>query len=294
MKKTDRHLPLSIVIAVMVHVVAIGLLAVGYKVVPVPNVVVNTVKAKVVDADELDEIKRRRLKALQLEELKRKQRLAEQKRRAEAKLRQEEEERRLRARREAESEKVRQAVLKAEQTRMRAALEEKRQAEEAKKAAQLEKAAEAKRLAEKKKAAEARKLAVEKKLKQEEAAINKQRLTSLEKEEAEIRAAELEAQRLQRARRMKRLIAEYQDAIRNKIERNWRRPLDYQSNAWCRVFVQQEEGGSINNVVVEECIGSDAFRKSVENAVWKSAPLPAPPSPELFHQELRFTFDPRA
>ena len=129
---------------------------------------------------------------------------------------------------------------------------------------------------------------------QEKAAIDKQRLARLEKEEAEMRAAEEDARRAQKARKMRRLIAQYQAAIRNKIERNWRRPMDYQSNAWCRVFVRQDAGGAIKNVVVEECTGSDAFRKSVENAVWKAAPLPQPPSPELFHQELRFTFDPRA
>lgn len=272
MKKPDRHLPLSTVIAVVVHVAVLGLLVVGYqasdRILPVPDVVINTVKAKAVDARELEEIERRRLEVQQREEQKRKQRLAEEKRR-----RQKEEEKRLRAKREAE---------KAEQARKRAALEKKRRAEEARKAARL------------KKEAEARKRAEEKRRRQEKAAIDKQRLARLEKEEAEMRAAELDARRMQKARKMRRLIAEYQDAIRSKIERNWRRPLDYQSNAWCRVFVRQDADGAIENVVVEECIGSDAFRKSVENAVWKAAPLPAPPAPELFHQELRFTFDPRA
>ncbi len=283
MRKTDRHLPLSIAIAVLVHVGAIGLLAVGFqfsqRIVPVPSVVINTVKAKVVDASELERIEQRRLKALQQEELKRKQRLQEEKRLAEQK---------------AKKEKERQAALKAEQARKQAALEKKKRAEEARKAAKLKKAAEAKRRAEKKKAEEARRRAAEKKRKQEERAIEQQRLARLEEEEAEIRAAEQEARRLQQSRRARHLIAQYQDAIRSKIERNWRRPLDYQSTAWCRVFVRQDSAGSIQNVVVEECIGSEAFRKSVEKAVWKSAPLPLPPSPELFHQELRFTFDPRA
>ncbi len=279
MKKTDRHLPLSLGIAVAIHVAALGLLVVGYqashKILPVPNVVINTVKAKVVDAEELDEIKRRRQEELQRQEQKRKQRLAEEKRRKQL-----EEEKRARAKREAE--KARRAKLEAEKAKKRAALEKKKRAEKARKAAQA------------KKEAEARKLAEEKRRQQEKAAIDKQRLARLEKEEAEMRAAELDARRAQKARKMRRLIAQYQDAIRNKIERNWRRPMDYQSNAWCRVFVQQDAGGAIKNVVVEECIGSDAFRKSVENAVWKAAPLPQPPSPELFHQELRFTFDPRA
>lgn len=279
MKKTDRHLKLSLGIAVAIHVAALGLLVVGYqashKILPVPNVVINTVKAKVVDAEELDEIKRRRQEELQRQERKRKQRLAEEKRRKQL-----EEEKRARAKREAE--KARRAALEAEKAKKRAALEKKKRAEEARKAARA------------KKKAEARKLAEEKRRRQEKAAIDKQRLARLEKEEAEMRAAEEGARRAQKARKMRRLVAQYQAAIRNKIERNWRRPIDYQSNAWCRVYVQQDAGGAIKNVVVEECIGSDAFRKSVENAVWKAAPLPQPPSPELFHRELRFTFDPRA
>lgn len=258
------------VIAVMVHVAVLGLLVVGYqasdRLLPT-DIIIDTIKAKAVDVRELEEIERRRLEAKQREEQKRRQRLAEEKRRQQAAA-----EKRLRAKREAEK---------------------KRRAEEAREAARLKREAEARKLAERKKAAEAKKRAEEKRRQQEKAAIDRQRLAQLEKEEAEMRAAELDARRKQRARKMRRLIAEYQGAIRNKIERNWRRPPDYQSNAWCRVFVQQDAGGVVRNVVVEECIGSDAFRKSVENAVWKAAPLPAPPAPELFHQELRFTFDPR-
>ena len=282
MRKTDRHLPLSIAIAVLVHVVAIGLLAVGFqfseKIVPVPNVVINTVKAKVVDASELERIEQRRLRELQQEELKRKQRLQEKRRLAEQK---------------AKKEKERQAALKAEQARKQAALEKKKRAGKRARRQVLKKAARPRKLAEKK-SGRGQNAGCGKQRKQEERAIEQQRLARLEKEEAEIRAAEQEARRLQQSRRARHLIAQYQDAIRSKIERNWRRPLDFQSNAWCRVFVRQDSVGSIQDVVIEECIGSEAFRKSVEKAVWKSAPLPLPPSPELFHQELRFTFDPRA
>lgn len=327
MGKPKQHLPLSITIAVIVHVVAVALLAVGYQakreLAPSPKVVINTVKAKVIDAEELAENKKRRQEALRREELKRQQQLAEQKRREQEKLRQAEEKRRLQAELEVEKKRTWQAEQTAELERKeaekaKAELEKNRLAEEAKRIAEQKKAAEARRLAEQKKvaeakrlveqkkAAEAKKLAEQKKAaeakrlaelkkrkEQEEAAIRRQRLASLEKEEAEMKAAELEAQRLKRAREMRRLIAEYQDAIRNKIERNWLRPPGYQSNAWCKVLVQQVPGGGVKNVVVEECMGNDAFRESVEKAVWKSDPLPEPPSPELFDQELRFTFNPR-
>ena len=37
----------------------------------------------------------------------------------------------------------------------------------------------------------------------------------------------------------------------------------------------------------------EELRKSVEEAVWKSDPLPTPPDDELFHPELSITFDPQ-
>lgn len=294
MAQPNRHLPLSITIAVVVHVAAAVLLVIGYQakreLAPSPDMVINTVKAKVIDAEELAESQRRRQEALRREELKRQQ-IAEQKKREQERLKRAEEKRRLQAELEAKQ-KAERERKKAEAAKRRAELEKKRLAEEARRIAQQKKAAKARKLAEQKKAAEARRLAeLKQRREQEQEAIDRQRLASLEQEEAELMA---EAQRLERTRKMSRLVAEYRDAIRNKIERNWRKPLDYQANAWCRVLVVQTPGGIVQNVVVEDCTGNDAFRESVENAVWKAEPLPKPPSPELFHRELHFEFRPRA
>ena len=115
----------------------------------------------------------------------------------------------------------------------------------------------------------------------------------LAQEEAALKAAELEAQRIAKAREMDELIRRYQDSIRSKVQSRWRKPLNTQSHAWCKVYVQQTPSGYVETVVVEECSTSDtAFRRSVEEAVRKSDPLPKPPSPELFDRELRFTFAP--
>ena len=52
-------------------------------------------------------------------------------------------------------------------------------------------------------------------------------------------------------------------------------------------------GGGIQEVDVRECKGGgDQLRKSVEDAVWKSDPLPLPTDEELFRSELLITFDP--
>ena len=319
MARTNKHLPLSIAIAVVVHVGAFMLLALGYQVKQeresTPHKVINTVKAKVIDEAELVENQRRREEALRRKELERQQQLAEQKRLEQQRLKQAEKEKRLQDELEAERKKARLAEQKAERERKRAEearkqaeIERKRLAEEKRRVAEQKKAAEAKRRAElkkkkaaeakrqaelkKKKAAEAKRLAELKKRKeQEQAAIDRQRLASLEQEEAELNA---EAQRVLRARERSRLIAEYQDAIRNKIERNWRKPLDYQADDQCRVLVLQSLGGHVNDVVVENCTGNDEFRDSVEKAVWKADPLPEPPTPELFDREVLFTFSPKS
>lgn len=302
MAQTNKHLPLSIAIAVVVHVGAFMLLALGYQVKQeresTPHKVINTVKAKVIDEAELVENQRRREEALRRKELERQQQLAEQKRLEQQRLKQAEKEKRLQDELEAERKKARLAEQKAkkekkraEEARKQAELERKRLAEEKRRVAEQKKA-EAKRRAELKKKAEAKRLAELKKRKeQEQAAIDRQRLASLEQEEAELNA---EAQRVLQARERSRLIAEYQDAIRNKIERNWRKPLDYQADDQCRVLVLQSLGGVVNDVVVENCTGNDEFRDSVEKAVWKADPLPEPPAPELFDREVLFTFSPKS
>lgn len=302
MARTNKHLPLSIAIAVVVHVGAFMLLALGYQVKQeresTPHKVINTVKAKVIDEAELVENQRRREEALRRKELERQQQLAEQKRLEQQRLKQAEKEKRLQAELEAERKKARLAEQKAkqekkraEEARKQAEIKRKRLAEEKRRVAEQKKA-EAKRQAELKKKAEAKRLAELKKRKeQEQAAIDRQRLASLEQEEAELNA---EAQRVLKARERSRLIAEYQDAIRNKIERNWRKPLDYQADDQCRVLVLQSLGGVVNDVVVENCTGNDEFRDSVEKAVWKADPLPEPPAPELFDREVLFTFSPKS
>ena len=209
-----------------------------------------------------------------------------------------------------------------EEARKQAEAEKKRLEEEVKKQAELEKkkAEEAQKLAEqkkaeeeKRKAEEAKKLAEEKKRKEEEAkklaaeakkrqeeeklaaeqAAEKERLAKiLAAEEAEINAAEAEAQRVAKARAMSKDIAIYQDALRSRIQSRWRKPLSEQPDAWCKVYVRQAPGGYVEDVVVEQCTGDEAFRRSVEEAVWKSDPLPEPPTPELFDRELRFKFIP--
>ena len=286
MAKFKRHLPMSVTIAIIIHVVAAILLVAGYQLkhekVPFAQPAINTVKAKIINTEELAAEKKRK-EALQRKALEQQRLLAEQEKLRQEKIKQ-------------AAEKKRQAALaeekkKAQEAERRAELERKK-VQEAKRIAEQKKAKEIKKLAEKKKLAAEKKRKEQKKLAAERAAEKKRLAKILEQEEAEIKAAELKTQRAVQAREMNRLITQYQDAIRNKIQRRWRKPLNEQPDAWCRVYVRQAPGGYVEKVEVEECTGDEAFRRSVEEAVWKSDPLPQPPSPELFDRDLRFKFIP--
>lgn len=319
MAKFKRHLPMSATIAIVVHVAIILFLVVGFqfkkeqKANPLDNI--NTINATVINSEKLDEKKTPKENDKQ-EKLKQKK-LAEENKQQEIKQKQEEEKQQLQTELEADKEKAEAAQKraeaeqqKAEEILKQAEIEKQRLEEEVKKQAETEKLAK-----EKKKAEEAKKVAAEKKRKEEakklaqkkaeekkrkeaeklaaEKAAEQERLAKiLAAEEAEIHAAEAEAQRVANARAMSRDIAIYQDALRSRIQSRWRKPLSEQSDAWCKVYVRQAPGGYVEDVVVEQCTGDEAFRRSVEEAVWKSDPLPEPPSPELFDRDLRFKFIP--
>jgi len=62
MAKLKRHLPMSVTIAIIIHVAAVLLLVVGYQMKreAAPNLTptINTVKAKVISSKQLDEDKK--------------------------------------------------------------------------------------------------------------------------------------------------------------------------------------------------------------------------------------------
>ena len=271
MTKLKKRLPMSVAVAIAIHIVAALFLVVSFQMkrehAPVVAPTVDTVMAEVIDVEKLAEQKRRREEEIRLKELERKKRLAEQQRLAREKLEKEKHDKELAAKRALEKKKAQQA----------------REREELKR----KKIAEAKRLAQEKKRREQERRAAERE-------AEKKRLSEiLAQEEAALKAAELEAQRIAKAREMDKLIRRYQDSIRSKVQSRWRKPLNTQPHAWCKVYVQQTPSGYVETVVVEECSTNDtAFRRSVEEAVRKSEPLPKPPSPELFDRELRFTFAP--
>lgn len=148
----------------------------------------------------------------------------------------------------------------------------------------------------KKRAAEkARKAAaLEKKKQQQEAARRRHRQAQRELQKA--LAAE-EQERTSRANEAKAMaaMAELEGLIRQRVTRNWIRPASAPEGLSCLVRVRLVPGGDVLNVSIVKSSGNALFDRSVENAVYKAAPLPVPDDPQLFKyvREINIKFDPQ-
>jgi len=85
---------------------------------------------------------------------------------------------------------------------------------------------------------------------------------------------------------------QYRIAIAQKVERNWIRPPGV-TGATCKVRVKQIPGGDVVSVDASACSGDPSYRKSVEAAVFRAAPLPQPPDPAVFDRDIIFYFEPK-
>jgi colicin import membrane protein len=161
---------------------------------------------------------------------------------------------------------------------------------------EAEKQAVAKAAAEKAAAekAEAEKKALEKK-KADEAAATKKAAEEKARQsrEAELRRS-LEAEERVAALRNSDAMARWQAQIVARITRAWIKPPSAQPGVTCSVSVAQVPGGEVTAVRVNSCsIDDAALRESVEAAVYRASPLPAPPDPALFERNLELTFAPQ-
>jgi len=177
--------------------------------------------------------------------------------------------------------------------------EEARRAQQQKDEAEKKRQAEAKRKqdeeAEKKKQAEAKR-------KQEEARAAEEK----KRQEAESRKAAEEAVRQQiaaeeqarveaaRAARAATEAEKYKILIKQKVSRNWSRPAGAKTGLKCVVRVRLAPGGDVLQANVVRSSGDGVFDRSVENAVYKAAPLPLPAETDLFEyfRDIEFLFNP--
>lgn len=85
---------------------------------------------------------------------------------------------------------------------------------------------------------------------------------------------------------------EYVALISAKISRAWNRPASAQPGVKCIVHLTQLPGGEVTHVTVQDCNGDEAVRQSVQTAVYRASPLPAPPDPALFQPNIIVNFAP--
>jgi colicin import membrane protein len=192
---------------------------------------------------------------------------SEQRRRAE------EERARQERERAAEAERQRQLELKKKQE-----LElKKKEDEQKRRQAEIDK---------KRRAAEDKKHAAE---------AERKRQQDVEKSLKEQLAAE-ERSRADAAREAKAQAAadKYKALIRQRVERNWSRPLGVPRGLQCIVRVRVVPGGEVIAATVTRGSGNALFDSSVQAAVLKASPLPLPEDPSLvdYFREIEFLFRP--
>jgi colicin import membrane protein len=160
--------------------------------------------------------------------------------------------------------------------------------------------------AERKRRAEAE---AERKRKADEARQERERLAAERRRQEEIEKQRLENERLRaqaeadrmaeieaESRRLDAMVATaeaaYIFAIQQKIVRNWVKPPTATAGLECIVNVTQLPGGDVVSVSIGACNGDSTVRRSIEAAVYKASPLPAPSDPSVFDRNLRLEFRP--
>jgi len=270
----------AVVYALLVHAVVISLLVLSFRwqSLSSPHPVQTIVQAHVVDNSAAKQAAAK-LKQYQRQQQILQQQLQEQQQQQEQKLQQEQQ---LEQQQQQEQQLQQQEIARAKQT----------QAAARQKAAQAEKqrvvaAAEKKRQA-----------ALQKQLqKQAEQRQQRRAIASLQQQlAAEEQQREAAATAARTAAKAQSAIARYKDLIRQKVERNWVRPLNTEKGMECVVRVKLVPGGDVLQARVVQSSGNPVFDRSVENAVYKASPLPLPDDTTLFDyfRELEFTFKPES
>ena len=89
------------------------------------------------------------------------------------------------------------------------------------------------------------------------------------------------------------LRAAYVLAIRNAVERNWRRPETIPAGQRCRIVIVQIPGGEVISADVDPTCPYDALgRDSLERAVFAASPLPYAGFEDVFERRLGLNFQP--
>lgn len=300
----------AFIVAVTFHIIFFGALLINWQMDKPKKIVLeqgDVIQVTSVDANSYDaEIKKIEEKKQARKNLEKKRQAREERRLKdlEEKKKQKKAEQ-VKRKKAAEAKKKKEAKKKADQEKARKlakkkAADEQRKKEEAKRKEELKrkelKKEELKRKEVQKKAEERKKVEAEKRKKEEKKRQDAERKRKAEEEKK--RQAELKRQEeranAERKRLSKGIINRHVSMIAQKIERNWRQPLDAPSNLKCKIDIVLLPSGNVVSVKVVETSGNPSFDRSVETAVRKASPLPVPTDSVIFKQfeVMRLRFEP--
>jgi len=177
--------------------------------------------------------------------------------------------------------------------------------ERAAQAAQKKREEDAARVAEQKRKAEAEQKAIadKKRRETERAADLKRKKDAAERQKAaeqsfreqlahEEKQRAADKARAEQAARTQNEIDRHKGLIRQTVQQNWVRPAGWTSSMECIVRVRLAPTGEVISATIVRSSGNALFDRSVENAVYKSSPLPMPQDKGLIEYvrnlELRF------
>jgi hypothetical protein len=91
------------------------------------------------------------------------------------------------------------------------------------------------------------------------------------------------------------MYGRYLGQIGARISRAWLRPRSAIGAATfsCRVRIDQDSRGNVEDVTLEDCNGNQRWRLSLVRAIESASPLPAPPDPSVFTRIVHATFEGR-
>ena len=161
-----------------------------------------------------------------------------------------------------------------------------------KKKAEEEKKKKLKALQKKKAEEEKKKSDLELLKKTEEKELSKYEIEKLERELLDLEKAEalINKQKIRNAQ-LTDAEQKYILTIKAKIENNWLIPHNTNHDRICTVIVNQLPSGKVTSVKIHECKGDSIYLDSLENAIWKSSPLPIAPDIEVFQENLVLQFE---
>ena len=161
-----------------------------------------------------------------------------------------------------------------------------------KKKAEKEKKKKLKALQKKKAEEEKKKSDLELLKKIEEKELAKYEIEKLERELLDLEKAEalINKQKIRNAQ-LTDAEQKYILTIKAKIENNWLIPHNTNHDRICTVIVNQLPSGKVTSVKIHDCKGDTIYLDSLENAIWKSSPLPIAPDIEVFQENLVLQFE---